>query len=221
MKSWSPQQIKQYLPIAETFQRLLGSSIWHRLKPKCERGCDACNPTKEMRQQNRKRSRVLTWSVRTCLSWSSWCLHERRHIVWWEDQGLASKIFPQRFSRRKSLCSSYVCAFCTLPSSQFSGNKRCAGSALTTTDGCLTQAQPVQAQGNKPGRGEPPVKAWLPWRTASSWATTQELLGKVILSWCSWENVGLFADRLSEYARLLTSNTWADCNFVGVFLFYF
>lgn len=103
-------------------------------------------------------------------------------------------MFPQRFSRRKSLCLSYICTCCTLPSSQFSGNKCSAGSALTSIE--LTQVQQMQGQGNRPRkrRGEPtgsrsPVKAWIPWRTASNWAATQELLGKVILSWCSWENV--------------------------------
>lgn len=52
--------------------------------------------------------------------WSNCCLHQRtqcRHVGWWEDQGLAPKIFPQRFSRRKSLCSSYICVCCTVPAS--------------------------------------------------------------------------------------------------------
>lgn len=161
--------------------------------------------------------------------WSNWCLHERRqcrHIVWREDQGLASKIFPQRFSRRKSLCPSYVCTCCTLPSSQLSGSAVLAQLSQPWCDARL-KVQQLQAQGNKPRerRGEPtgsrsPVKAWISWRTASNWAATQELLGKEILSWCSWENVGLFADHLSECARLLRRNTWADCNSRSFFVYF-
>lgn len=183
-------------------------------------------PLRKCSRTKRKRSHVLTWSIRTCLSLMKLMLAceetVQKHCLV-RTTGTSIKICPQRFSRRKSLCPSYICTCCTLPSSQFSGNECSAGSALITMQWCPTQVQQMQTQGNTPRRGEPtgsrsPVKAWLPWRTASNWAATQELLGKVILSWSSWENMGLFADHLSEDARLLRRNTELTA-VLGVYLF--
>lgn len=75
------------------------------------------------------------------------------------EESIASKIFPQRFSRRKSLCFSYICACCTSPFSQFARNKCSPGSPLTTTKRCLTHVQPMQRQGNKSMLEDSPLEA--------------------------------------------------------------
>lgn len=101
MKSWSQQQIKQYLPIVKTFQRLPGSSIC-RLKPKCKRECDVCNLTKEMQQQKQEKEPFphLVYKNMPVLGQADSCMRgDSLDTAWWGGQGghsvknICTKIF--------------------------------------------------------------------------------------------------------------------------------
>lgn len=176
-----------------------------QIKPRCKKGCDVS--TKEIQQRKQEKEQfpgLVHKNMPVLAQGDSRFRRDSLDALYGKDnkEGIASTIFPQRFSTRKSLCSINICACSTLLFSQLARNKCSAASPLTTSKRRLTHVQPMQEKGNEPtGAGSPLETDRLSKRGSHEERLTIKQPPQNCLAshfeLMQLENMGLFADHLS------------------------
>lgn len=192
-----------------------------QIKPRCKRGYDVSNPTKEIQQRKQEKEQFpgLIHKNMPVLAQGDSCFRgDSLEALFGKDtkEGTASTIFPQNFSTRKSLCSSNICACSTSLFSQLARNTCSAASPLTTSKRRLTHVQPMQGKGNEPTGTGSPLKAD---RLSKRGSHEEQLTIKQPPQNClashfelmQLENVGLFADHLSGWRIRQTAQRRQNC----------